>query len=523
MGLLEETHFSKSTFFVLPWKAYHTEEQIQRFINALDAVSQSNSIAYLLPLPFTYLKKFSDSVKNSEIVIGATTMLNALPNSFTESIAAKILQQHHAQFVLIGTSESRQIYVETETSINHKIRKALEVDLTPFLCIGETLKELQDGKRTEVLARQLKEGLAGLSSQQLVKVGIIYEAPWLLKTHEKISVDKLTESYFDYRKILAEIVGIEVFKRMRLIDAIPNDIEDLSLLLKRIQGKGLYLTDPELLVSLVQEKHTLGIEIEQPENLPPIAEEMKEKIAVSQITEPVYVEERTALELEESLEETIEQSTDQNPLESSREHDEESFVESEQEVLGKEETASISSAEPLEHQPTLEFVEANSTGTPSEPEPEPEQKAQEPSTPKPKSASAQLKTDFLESEELASDSPAISNEQLQNSLEDIPGEAANGGTEKTELETRLEHFMTLDKELAVCYQAIRDKVELLPTLREQFPEKLNRMTVDLNQLDPFLQEQINRGNVAFFNENPEKAKEAAGVLIQLQELNALLH
>ncbi|MBA3603136.1 MAG: hypothetical protein H0W50_05745, partial [Parachlamydiaceae bacterium] len=92
----------------------------------------------------------------------------------------------------------------------------------------------------------------------------------------------------------------------------------------------------------------------------------------------------------------------------------------------------------------------------------------------------------------------------------------------SELDAKVKELNDLNLALAECYEEIAKKGELLPKLRNAFPEKLSKMTADLNQLDPVLQDEINRGNVAFFNENPDKAKEAGGVLLQLQELNFIL-
>lgn len=91
-----------------------------------------------------------------------------------------------------------------------------------------------------------------------------------------------------------------------------------------------------------------------------------------------------------------------------------------------------------------------------------------------------------------------------------------------ELKARLERMASIEKALSECYDEMEAKSESLPDLRSSFPEKLKKMTADLQLLDPELQEKINKGDIAFFTDNPDRAKDAAGVLLQLQELNALL-
>lgn len=554
MGLLEDPNLAKATFFVLPWKGYHTQEELEQFIKKVNEHSKSTAQKCLLAVPYPLLEKQATALSNPAFILGSTAMGSSLPGSFTDSIAAKVLQQKKARFVLIGTEENRELRNETNEQINHKIKKALENDITPFFCLGESLEELQEGKSAEVLKKQCEEGLAGLTLKQMARIAFVYEAPWVQKTSELVSMEKLIGHYFAFRQAVAEVVGPQVFPKIKFIDPFPNDMEHFSELLQSMGGKGLFISEPSLFFSLLDALKPLEGFNYPAEGMEPFSEEGLEeapKPVAEKVTKEVTEEKapfaKAAVEgpLEElhpgteTVAESVSEQT--SPLKAVKKPIKKSLTEAPAKVVDKDLESSIEAVEEvIEETPTYAeaVVEKVIEDVPITPE----------------EIAEKVLEDVIEEEEehpMAAaavekpleEVPSYAEEILEDNLEELtpspekekpftPLELAEEDLEKlqsstveevgSELEEKVKNLRELNLSLAECYQEITKKADLLPKLRNTFPEKLSKMTADLNQLDPALQEEINRGNVAFFTENPDKAQEASGVLMQLQELNFLL-
>ena len=142
----------------------------------------------LIALLHAYLKELAEEEGSSQLILGCLGMNRADPGSFTEKIAGKVVKKAGAQFVLIGSFESRMVFKETNVAINCKIHQAFLGGVVPALCIGESLEERLLKKTSSVLSKQVNEGLKNLSSEQLEAMLIVCEAPWLSRTPKKKSV-----------------------------------------------------------------------------------------------------------------------------------------------------------------------------------------------------------------------------------------------------------------------------------------------------------------------------------------------
>lgn len=161
---------------------YKTGEEARDFITALIPLIKDTLTPVFLAVPFTAL---GDSVKaacGTKIIIGAQNMHDAEEGAFTGEISARMLKKAGAEFVLLGHSERRQIFFETDAFINRKIKRALQEDLKPILCVGETKEEREKGLTDNVLSRQLKNSLEGLHLDDWSKLTIAYEPVWAIGT-----------------------------------------------------------------------------------------------------------------------------------------------------------------------------------------------------------------------------------------------------------------------------------------------------------------------------------------------------
>ncbi|NGX54568.1 MAG: Triosephosphate isomerase [Chlamydiae bacterium] len=188
------------------WKMYKTIEEAAQFVEALTPLIKQSPLSAYLSVPFTAIHSTAELVKklDAPIVIGAQNMHDASEGAFTGEIAAKMLKDAGAEFVILGHSERRHIFHESNSFINRKVKKAIAEDLQPILCIGETLEQRESGKVEETLKSQLLESLKEISAKDLEKVVIAYEPVWAIGTGKVANADDAEKAHLFCRKVIAE-------------------------------------------------------------------------------------------------------------------------------------------------------------------------------------------------------------------------------------------------------------------------------------------------------------------------------
>src|ERR1700722_6279279 len=161
----------------------------------------------LLALPFTALPATTEASNKGKIIIGAQNMHDAPEGAYTGEISARMLKASGAQFVILGHSERRQYFQETNAFINRKVKRALLEGIMPLLCVGEKEDERTSGKTKEVLLKQLSECLEGLSPQEIQKIMIAYEPIWAIGTGKTATPEIAEETHLICRTFLIEKFG----------------------------------------------------------------------------------------------------------------------------------------------------------------------------------------------------------------------------------------------------------------------------------------------------------------------------
>lgn len=133
-----------------------------------------------LAVPFTFLTAISRTLANSTVQVGAQNIYSEPSGAYTGEISAEMVADCGATFVILGHSERRQLFGETDAFINRKVLRALEAGLVPLLCVGETLKEREAGLTEDVVLRQLLQGLAAVPAESLGRCVIAYEPVWAI-------------------------------------------------------------------------------------------------------------------------------------------------------------------------------------------------------------------------------------------------------------------------------------------------------------------------------------------------------
>ena len=171
----------------------------------------------LIP-PFTAIAKFSEILGNSQkIRIGAQNMSPEAKGAYTGEISASMLRDLFVRYVLVGHSERRRLFIETDEMVRRKLVAALASELRPILCVGETLEERQAGQEKAVLEGQLRAALEGLTPEQISEVIVAYEPVWAIGTGLTATPDQAQEAHLFIRDYLGKLAGTTVAGKARLL------------------------------------------------------------------------------------------------------------------------------------------------------------------------------------------------------------------------------------------------------------------------------------------------------------------
>ena len=198
------------------WKMNMTPREAEDFINCIkDKVnSEKNDVVFCVP--YTDLTAALSLLQGANISVGAQNMYYADKGAYTGEISAPMLAELGVKYVIIGHSERRQYFGETDISVNKKVRKALEYNLIPIVCVGESLEQRKQGITIELVRRQVKIALLGISDDQAKNIVIAYEPIWAIGTGETATSDQAEEVCAAIRIVLAEIYNQDTADTIRI-------------------------------------------------------------------------------------------------------------------------------------------------------------------------------------------------------------------------------------------------------------------------------------------------------------------
>src|SRR5690606_28721419 len=190
------------------WKMHTTLAEGRELARAIRAeVENVEGVRIAVIPPFTSVAAAAEVLRGSRIEVGGQDLHWEEKGAFTGEVSAPMLRDAGATVVLVGHSERRQYFGETDESANRKVRAALAAGLSPVLCVGETLDERDAGRTLDVVGRQVRGGLAGLSSAELARVCIAYEPVWAIGTGRTATPEQAQEVHAAVRAILRELGG----------------------------------------------------------------------------------------------------------------------------------------------------------------------------------------------------------------------------------------------------------------------------------------------------------------------------
>ena len=200
------------------WKMNKTATEAVDLIKEINAsVGSQTTVQVCVCPPFTSLVNASEVVDQTEVLLGAQNMSAHPSGAYTGEISAEMLRDLYVSFVILGHSERRQYYGETNGSVNKKVLAAIENNLKPIYCIGETLDQREASQTLEVVRTQVREGLENFPASAIESLVLAYEPVWAIGTGKTATDEMAQEVHADIRKVLVEIFGDSAASTVRIL------------------------------------------------------------------------------------------------------------------------------------------------------------------------------------------------------------------------------------------------------------------------------------------------------------------
>jgi triosephosphate isomerase len=198
------------------WKMFKTISESLSFVSEVKGKAEVDGVESVLCAPYTNLPALVEAVKGTSIKIGAQNMHWEENGAFTGEISGVMLADLGVHYVILGHSERRQYFAETDETVNKKAHAAFKYGITPIICVGEKLEEREAGQTKEVCRVQTEGALQGLSAEQVSAAVIAYEPIWAIGTGKSSTADDANEVTSYIREVIANLYSTEVANAVRI-------------------------------------------------------------------------------------------------------------------------------------------------------------------------------------------------------------------------------------------------------------------------------------------------------------------
>ena len=196
------------------WKMNMLPNEAIKFIEELIPLVKDTENEVILCVPYTDLFYCLLTAQNTNIKIGAQNMHFEPKGAYTGEVSAQMLKSINVEYVIIGHSERRQYFAETDETVNKKIKAAFENGLKPIVCVGETLEQRENGTTIDIITKQTELALEGLTNEQVENTIIAYEPIWAIGTGKTATSEDANDAIKSIRDKICQIYGQNVAKRV---------------------------------------------------------------------------------------------------------------------------------------------------------------------------------------------------------------------------------------------------------------------------------------------------------------------
>lgn len=221
----------RTPFLAANWKMYKDVAETVKYVKEFRSlVKDVADVEIVLAPPFTALHAAADAARNSNVGIAGQDLYWEREGAFTGAISGPMLREAGAEYVIVGHSERRTLFGETDASVNRKIAAAFAAGLLPIACIGETLDQRERGETLDVLDRQIRHGFDAITAEQMAQIVIAYEPVWAIGTGRNATPAQAGDAHAHIRQRLRQWFGNEAADGCHVIyggSVKPENIRDL--------------------------------------------------------------------------------------------------------------------------------------------------------------------------------------------------------------------------------------------------------------------------------------------------------
>ncbi|MFZ5469742.1 MAG: triose-phosphate isomerase [Myxococcota bacterium] len=209
---------SRRIFIAGNWKMHKTVAEALGLVRELKGLVSMvrEKVEIAVAPPFTALHPVAHALEGSNIVLAAQNCFWEASGAYTGEVAAPMLAEVGCRYVIVGHSERRQYFGETDETVNKRLQAVARAKLWPIICVGETLKEREGGRTLEVVTRQVKGALAGFAAAEVSKFVFAYEPVWAIGTGKTATSDQAQEVHAHLREELVSLYGRETAEEVRI-------------------------------------------------------------------------------------------------------------------------------------------------------------------------------------------------------------------------------------------------------------------------------------------------------------------
>jgi len=213
------------------WKMFKTVSEAVVLVKELrTALKDVDRVEIVLAPPFTALHAVAEAARNTNIGVAAQNLYWEREGAFTGEVSPDMVREAGAEFAILGHSERRRLFGESDAIVNRKTMAAIGAGLTPIVCIGETLEERERDETLAVLDRQIKDGLDRITAEQVAEIVLAYEPVWAIGTGRTATAAQAGEAHAHIRTRLRQWFGADAAERCHIIyggSVKPDNIKEL--------------------------------------------------------------------------------------------------------------------------------------------------------------------------------------------------------------------------------------------------------------------------------------------------------
>lgn len=212
------------------WKMHKTINEAKSFVEEIKGSIKETDVEAVICAPYTILKDLKEVTKGTNIKVGAQNMHFEENGAFTGEISPLMLKELEIDYVIIGHSERRQYFNETDETVNKKVKKALEHSIIPIMCVGESLEQREDGDTKSIVKSQVEKGLQGINHEDIKKIVVAYEPIWAIGTGKTASSEDANEVIAYIREVIKNVSSEDISEEIRIQyggSVKPSNVEEI--------------------------------------------------------------------------------------------------------------------------------------------------------------------------------------------------------------------------------------------------------------------------------------------------------